>query len=609
PQTATYDEIRYGLSLDDVLPLGAEIPAVPVSLTVTDAIATEPTVASPLVGRITLTRGDSSTQAVAVQLSYAGTATPVLDYTQPASVVIPANSNSVTVEIHARGDRRVESDETVIITLSAGSGYTPTGNTSGTITIQDGPFIVHPTKLLNKLSEGVPQKIVVYGTSLTAGNLWPPQMKAALDASFPGLVTLVNSGGSGQNSAWGVDNLKSKVTDLAPDTVIIEFSVNDAVYRESYTQRVTPKVARDNLVSMIDTIKTRLPNCEIILQVMNPVINSSSNPAGATDRPNLPLCQQNYRDVGREKGLLVIDHMPAWQSLLDQGTSAYLASDKVPDGLHPSAAGLALYATPVLLREFGLTDHIPSGSVMIHTNNHRSAEPLSTSATPRPTKITVTRGGPVNSPLDVPLTIGGTATNGVDYTTLPSTVTIPAGAASASFEMTPLSDTSAEGEETFTISINANAAYTLASPSKASFIIEDRPFDSWRKANFTSSELLDPLVSGDNADPDNDGVKNLIEFFTKRLPKTRESAEAVVRGTEAVSGNDYLTLTYNKVIGARLTGIAQTSGDLSEWHDGPAFIQETILSDDGLLQSIKARSLIPIGTGKEFMRLKVTRDP
>lgn len=608
-QTATYDEIRYGLSLEDVLPTGTPTDPVAVSLTVTDAVATEPTAANPSVGRITLTRDDSSTRAVTLRLSTSGTATGVFDYSLPTIAVIPADTQSTVIEVRPRADRIAEPDETVIVTLLPDPGYTLSANNSATVTIKDGPFIDHPTQLLNRLSEGVPQKIVVYGTSLTAGNLWPPQMKAALDASFPGLATVVNSGGSGQNSVWGVANLKSKVTDLAPDTVIIEFAVNDAVIRDDYASRIDPAEARKNLLSMIASIRSALPACEIILQVMNPVINSPSNTTAATTRPNLALCQQNYRDVGKEQGLLVIDHMPAWQSLLDQGTSAYLASTAVPDGLHPSGTGLGNYCTPVLLRELGLTDHIPTGTVMIHADNHRAAEPLSSTGSARPTEITVTRGGLTTQPLEVSLTFGGTAVNGTDYGTLPSTVTIPAGSSSVSLDLVPLSDNIPEGEETIIISVNPAAGYTLASPSKASFLIEDLPFDSWRKSRFTASELLDPAVSGDNADPDGDGIVNLIECFTDRLPKSPDAGSAVTRGVESVSGNDHLTLTYNRVPGAGLSGIPQTSDDLSGWHDGPGFIEESVLSDNGLLQTIKARSLAPVGAGKQFLRLKVVRDP
>lgn len=68
---------------------------------------------------------------------------------------------------------------------------------------------------------------------------------------------------------------------------------------------------RKNLESMIDQIQKQCPDCQVILQVMNPVVGK---PKGDfSHREDLPAYQQMYRDVGRERGLLVIDHMPAWQ--------------------------------------------------------------------------------------------------------------------------------------------------------------------------------------------------------------------------------------------------------------------------------------------------------
>src|SRR5205823_12394461 len=49
----------------------------------------------------------------------------------------------------------------------------------------------------------------------------------------------------------------------------------------------------------------------------------------------------------------------------------------------------------------------------------------------------VTRSGSTASSLLVNYTIAGSATNGVDYNTIASSVTIPAGSASASIAITP----------------------------------------------------------------------------------------------------------------------------------------------------------------------------
>jgi hypothetical protein len=55
----------------------------------------------------------------------------------------------------------------------------------------------------------------------------------------------------------------------------------------------------------------------------------------------------------------------------------------------------------------------------------------------------------------------------VDYATPSGSVTIPAGATSATVVITPLDDTLVEGTETVTLSLSANAAYQLTSVTAA----------------------------------------------------------------------------------------------------------------------------------------------
>lgn len=74
---------------------------------------------------------------LAVTLSIAGTASGS-DYAAVGpTVVIPAGSPSALVRIQPADDGELESPETVVVTLGAGSGYTLATPTSETVTIQD----------------------------------------------------------------------------------------------------------------------------------------------------------------------------------------------------------------------------------------------------------------------------------------------------------------------------------------------------------------------------------------------------------------------------------------------------------------------------------------
>ncbi len=204
-----------------------------------------------------------------------------------------------------------------------------------------------PHSFVRRLQAGRPQTIVFYGTSLTAGGAWTTQVTAVLEQRFPGLVTTFNGAGPGRHSGWGCENLDERVLAHAPDVVFLEFAVNDAVARF----QLTPAQARANLNAMIDRMLAARPDCEIILQVMNPVIDRPQGHDGW--RPTLPECQANYREVAAERGFLLIDHMPAWSRLLREDEATFRAW--VPDGLHPAEPGYTALVTPVILGALGLS--------------------------------------------------------------------------------------------------------------------------------------------------------------------------------------------------------------------------------------------------------------
>ncbi|OGV55434.1 MAG: hypothetical protein A2X45_23975 [Lentisphaerae bacterium GWF2_50_93] len=185
--------------------------------------------------------------------------------------------------------------------------------------------------------------MVAYGTSLTQYGAWVKQLQDYLEKNYPGLATVTNSGGSGQQSEWGLKNVQEKVIKLKPDAVFIEFSVNDCVGRF----KISVEKAKSNLAEITKRIKDANPDCEIILQVMNPVIGKS-----AADRKDMKSYQQMYRDFAKEKGYILIDHMPEWEKVLDKSEKDFLKF--VPDGLHPGGPGYEKVVIPTIIRQLGL---------------------------------------------------------------------------------------------------------------------------------------------------------------------------------------------------------------------------------------------------------------
>ncbi len=204
-----------------------------------------------------------------------------------------------------------------------------------------------PAGFVQALAAGQPRKVVLYGTSLTANGAWPGVMSSWLNGKYPGLLTVVNSGLSGKSSVEGVAQLATKVLAHAPDTVFIEFAVNDAFRYTDGTPQLNPQQAKANLNSMINSIRAQNPAAEIILQTMNPAWDSpSGSNASGTLRPNLPDFYAVYREVATERGLLLIDHFPQWEALRQTDLPAFQLA--IPDGVHPTAGALNSTMVPLL---------------------------------------------------------------------------------------------------------------------------------------------------------------------------------------------------------------------------------------------------------------------
>lgn len=192
------------------------------------------------------------------------------------------------------------------------------------------------------LASGKNQTVVVYGTSLTHGGAWANAARQWFDQTCPGKVAFINSGGSGENSDWGLANLKTKVLDHHPDLVFIEFSYNDA--HDKFKMPV--ERGATNLRRIVDGIRAQNPDAVIVLQTMNVGWDAPNGNRSFSVRPGLERCNDNYRQLAREQGLPLLDHHPAWKKLKE--TDPLLFQRYLPDGTHPTAEGSLAVTWPAI---------------------------------------------------------------------------------------------------------------------------------------------------------------------------------------------------------------------------------------------------------------------
>ncbi len=121
-------------AITDVCEVSATFVPVVITVAASDKTATE---AGLTTGRYTFTRAGSIAAALTVNYGVSGTATAGRDYTAlGTSVSFPANVAKVTKTVTPLQDSRVEIDESIILTLIAGTGYAVGTSASGTVILK-----------------------------------------------------------------------------------------------------------------------------------------------------------------------------------------------------------------------------------------------------------------------------------------------------------------------------------------------------------------------------------------------------------------------------------------------------------------------------------------
>jgi hypothetical protein len=83
----------------------------------------------------------------------------------------------------------------------------------------------------------------------------------------------------------------------------------------------------------------------------------------------------------------------------------------------------------------------------------QTTDPLASEPGNNPGSFTVFRAGNTNAALTVPVSLGGTATNGGDYAAIQTNITLAAGQVSSNITVTPVSETNATGYKTVIVTL------------------------------------------------------------------------------------------------------------------------------------------------------------
>ncbi len=189
---------------------------------------------------------------------------------------------------------------------------------------------------------------------------------------------------------------------------------------------------------------------------------------------------------------------------------------------------------------------------------------------------TFTRSGSTTNPLTVNYTVGGTATNGTDYASIPTSVTFAAGSATATVTVDPTADTTVEADETVALTLTAGTDYTIGTTTPVTGTI-------------TNDDLILPSITLaiSPSSVTEDGTSNLIYIFIRTGDTTNPLTVNYSIGGTATNGTDY-TLLPTTVIFEANSAIATVTVDPTA---------DTIVeSDETVILALAAGTGYTIGT-------------
>ncbi|WP_287736242.1 Calx-beta domain-containing protein, partial [Microcystis sp. M010S1] len=144
---------------------------------------------------------------------------------------------------------------------------------------------------------------------------------------------------------------------------------------------------------------------------------------------------------------------------------------------------------------------------------------------------TFTRSGVTTNALTVNYTIGGTATNGTDYTSIPTSVTFAANSSTATVIVDPTADTTVESNETVALTLATGTGYTVGTPNAATGTINN---DDVTLPSITLAVSPSSVTE--------DGTSNLIYIFMRTGDTTNPLTVNYTIGGTATNGTEYTSI-------------------------------------------------------------------
>jgi N-acyl-D-amino-acid deacylase len=133
-------------------------------------------------------------------------------------------------------------------------------------------------------------------------------------------------------------------------------------------------------------------------------------------------------------------------------------------------------------------------------------------------------------------------------------------------------------------------------------------YDAWKVRHFSPAQIANPALSGDQADPDGDGLSNLLEYSMGLDPLKPDVSQRPTPAIQNLGGTPCFTMTFRRLLLANEVDYGlEVSSNLVDWLPATQLVTGPVLNPDGTLTFTWRDSVTLFAETTRFMRLKVTR--
>lgn len=585
-----------------------------------------------------ITRSGPTTQALAVPLAFSGTATNGTDVTSiPTSITIPAGSASVDRVVTASTDALSDSAETLMVSLAGSGNFLPGPRASvsmfiGDASANDAPF----TAILSPrgASPGVPAGTTLQLAGMVSDDgavtsLWT-QVSGPGTATFADASATTTTATFSANGTYTLRLTANDGTQTSQAEVTLAVGVAVAPWTNAninsptlpgagVTQNGTHLlVGGGNLLSSTsDNFLLRhrplSGNSSFTARVRSTTFSSSAARIGIMLREstaagsrfasmfmapingNLSAFQYRTSTSSTGSSTTTSGLSPGYWVRLVRSGSSFSAFDS-PDGLNWTqrgstqtiAMGMDILAGPAVMSasttrlNLALIDNISITGVTENVGAFVSAG--ADTSVMLPQAMTIPLNGTLN---DDAMTAGATAV----WTQI-------SGPAASTFgnAATTIATVTQPGTYVYRLIIDDGEVRTLDDVT----ITATSPIYDWRATEF-GANASNPAIAGDNADPEGDGIINLLEYALAL--DAQGSSNGDLPHAENSGGQCHLVYT-RPASAPDLVYAVEWSAGLGSW--STSGVTEQVLSTSGGIQTVRA-SVTPVGYDRCFMRVRVTR--